>query len=867
MPTDINKGFDNGDLLRDIRVDILNPVTVKTASLERDIAAMKPKVDRSIIDIDSNISSKSITYDKNDGSPPTSVSLAGMFQEGSDLTIVDDNGTQYKKVTKLDVHSAKITQLIPGEVELQYEWDKIVPDNQKRLAIGKTGSASTTNPDALYFKGADITLDESIPGITTVNIPPAQPLMAAISSGTAQPITSIQLEGETSSSTVSNNKLTINLNAGGGGGTVTNQNFKGFFNSLGDLVSNIQDPINGKSFAYVKDSKIGGNYYTAYWYVSNDWTELKQDPALLYTAPSAPTPSGVFSIKPNPGISVDSNGQLDLDGLSTPQLPSHFKGFFDSLADLKTAVPKPVVGQDWAYVKGPGGGWMIYRSGMQGSASKWDVVAPLGSFAVVDKKEGPTSFAQSFGIYKDESWDLDSKGVLSLKPVDTTTNIVISGHDGSTVGGKISNMKFDEGKSFAEVDQSTLVIKNPQRVIEYNNTWELAHNTQDYRGNIFFDTTSRTWMGWCDPEQQGAVGAKWTRIAHADMSLEVKGLTRRFPWKTPEVIPGVTKDNGQWFHNGFTYVPSDNENLPESFRDTNGAYIMTMARGSEDDKFTNTRYQVCYSDADVSECYIRRLKPTSPGSELDWSPWVRTSFSKKDITDHENDPSAHKNIIKYHKVTSFTAKYVNFLTQGGVVPGIAGGFVRGSNCDLITDNYGYTIGADYFEVPYNGQFRLGGEFVISGYSNSMNEYPNGDWVVTLSRNKKDQPGVFETLKAFKYTHSIHKNRYPPLSFFLENVEINEGDKVYVSISFSNPILGISTHPDVYFVPVKSHLYIEDMETRAGSNIAKTYRKHMANLNALGNLEVKAHFLNYAEGSSVRVYGDKVIKDPIEMKPE
>ncbi|MGL5014967.1 MAG: hypothetical protein ACRC6V_11860, partial [Bacteroidales bacterium] len=261
MPTDINRGFDDGDLLRNIRVDILNPVTVKTKALGEDLDRAKVKIDDSINFIDKDIANKALIIGKHGSAIRDSVSLAGMFQEGSDLTIADDNGTQYQKVTKLDIHEAKIVQLTPGELELHYEWDKIVPDHQTKLTVGKTGVAATTNPDALYFKGEDITLENVIPGVTTVNIPPAKPLTVSIPGGTPAipqpvPVTTIELEGDSGGSVINNGKLTLHLNSGSGG-TITNQNFKGFYSSLGDIYSEVSDPVSGKSYAFALDSKYG----------------------------------------------------------------------------------------------------------------------------------------------------------------------------------------------------------------------------------------------------------------------------------------------------------------------------------------------------------------------------------------------------------------------------------------------------------------------------------------------------------------------------------------------------------------------------------------------------------------------------------
>lgn len=853
MTVILDKGFANEDRLVDIRQELLNPIAVKVASLESKLTTIEGEVKGAFTGVDKDLDAKEIMFTTSDPNHSPVVSLDGMFREGSDLELVDGKGTSYKDVAKIHFTDSETVQTTKGEVEVHYPWDKIVTANQDKLVIGKAGTITTRTPKALYFKGPSITVTDTTDEITTVEVPkiPDQMVATISSANTPVPINSIELDGNIGTSIIKDGKLTIDLPTGGSG-VLSSDNFKGFFGSLGDIISQVTDPKDGKSFAFALDSKYGGQYYTPYFYVNGTWAELKQDPALLYSGTSSATPQGVFSIKPSDKIQIDSNGQLDLDGLSTPQLPNYFVGFYNSLDELKVEVPRPITYQSFAFVKGPGGGWLNYRADMQGSASLWRVVAPLGSFSFVD--ENASSYSQVFGINKSDSWEVTSRGLLTLKPIASNIKAEVVDYKGDLVKGSFDTINFPSGKSYANIQNNRLTLQHPQQVIEYNSTWEAAHNTQDYRGNIFFDTTSRCWMGWSDPSAQGAVGAKWTRIAHEDMSVEVKGISRRVPWKTPEVIPGTDKDNGRWYHNGFTFVPRDESNLPDSFRERAGAYIMTMAKGNEDDKFAAERYQVCYSDEDVSETYIRRLKPGSPGAELDWSPWLRTSFSKKDITDHENDPAAHKNVIKYHKVTSFTAKYSDFVNQTG-----DGGnsSVRGDNCDLICDNYGYTEGTDYIEVPYTGKFRISGGLAFSGYSTKA--VTQTQWTVIFSIKTAADPTSVTLLKSYRYVHTPTNEKYPPLEYLMEDVEIKEGDKVYMNIRSSDPNAVKTSHPNLYFVPIKSYIVAEDMNTRAGSKIGATYRKQLGNLNSYGNIEVKAHHTDYDVAKSVRVYGDKISK--------
>ncbi|MGL5014184.1 MAG: hypothetical protein ACRC6V_07840, partial [Bacteroidales bacterium] len=589
-----------------------------------------------------------------------------------------------------------------------------------------------------------------------------------------------------------------------------------------------------------------------------------QDPALLYNDVATPTPAGVFSIKPNPAITIDANGQLNLDGLATPQLPSHFKGFFDNLQALKDAVPRPVIGQDWGYVKGPSG-WMVYRAGSQGSASNWQVVAPLGSFALVDKKDGPTSFAQSFGIYKDDSWDLDSKGILSLKPVDTTTNVVISGQDGTTVGGKISNIKFESGKPYAEVDASTLVIKSPQQIIDYNATWESAHKLEEFRGSLFYDTTSKTWMGCNDPDAGGGVDVKWTKLMHRGMSDQVKDLVRRVPAKAPNAIGGVLGDSGYWHFNGVTFLEKQDTNLPEEFREKCGGYITTTVQDADTAGVSIPQYrmQTCTPDREEGGTWVRRFLSTqSPGAQTSWSPWVRTSFSHKDIEDHENNPAAHKNVIKYYRVFALNGNCQSIFAQ--TAGNSLGGF-HADNGVPLADNYGFTDSEkDYLDVPYQGSYRIKGAISLSGYNERVNRYPTGRWQLVF-RKKDRVTQAYSSIGQAYYEHSDESKPYPSFSFVIDDINIDKDQEVVTNFTFSQKEALRSQHPDLYLVPSRSNLVLEDSKTRAGSAISNGMRLFFGNLDVIGNVGIKSHHSDLSKpDSQIRVYGEKVNKTLVPM---
>lgn len=868
MPVDIKKGFDDGDLLRDIRRDLLNPIAVKVANLESSVSNLTTETGKALQTATVNTPTKTITFTKGVGAPITA-DLTGMFREGSDLELIDEVGTSYKDIAKIHFSDTTIINTSKGEAEVHYQWDKIVPRYQEPLTVMKSGETLTTTPKLLAFKGKGVKVISTSAAITTVEFDePATQILASIPGKGITipvPISQIELEGETSSSELSNGKLTIHLNTGGSG-PLSSQNFLGFFATLGDLQSAVPNPLDGKSFAFVKDMKLGGSYYTPYFYVNGAWNELKQDPALTYSGPKDPMTHGVFSIKPSEKITVDHLGQLDLDGLSAPADPKFFHGFYDDVNQLKAAVPNPTLDLSFAYVKhGSGSGWEGLRYVAHGSSTrKWETVNAVGGFSVIDKKVGPTRSSAGFGIYQNDDFEMDAKGILSLKPIDTTTNVVISDGKGDTTGGKVNAIRFENGKPYAQVDGTILTIKSPQQLIEYDSTWERAHPLEDYRGSLFYDITSRSWMGCDDPTAGGAVDVKWTHLLHRNMSNEVKDLVKRVPAKTPEVLPGPLGDTRSWDYNGVTYIEQGSEHLPDEFRDRCGGYITTTVNDKDQPGVTipQHRIQTCTPDRETGGTWVRRFKSTgTPGSQTGWSDWVRTSFSHKDIENHMEDKNAHKSVIKFYKAASFSAQYSKFYNQS---VGGTGGGVRGGNCSLMVDNYGaLNEDEDYMCPAYDGDFRVRGVLAFAGYSDK--NIPVGQWNVTVRLKHKDS-SAWRTIGHFRSKEmAASSKKFPLISFETSPEEILSTDEIVINVTYTNTSSLITDHPGLYFVPLRSHFVLEDENTRAGTNIARTFGKHAGNVDIMGDVGVRVHYTNIPNSTgAIRVYGEALSHTPAEM---
>ncbi|MGL5013218.1 MAG: hypothetical protein ACRC6V_02860 [Bacteroidales bacterium] len=856
------KIFENLDYLHVVRNDHLNPLIRKVENeIVPVVDLLEEEMQKTFKDVTLDTTSKILKFERSAGGGFQQIELEPIMPEFEGIGVENDKGVgPGSGIHNLVLKDANVTR--SGDAaNIEYDWAKIVGDNTKDLQVG-TLAGGNKPVKYLFFKGANVTYTGNEIATVDVPVPPSQ-IMASIQGTPSVAIKEIILEGDTAASSITDDKLTINLSSGGGVAPVSSDNFKGFFASLGDLKEKVKDPVNGKSYAFAQD---GGSYYVPYLYINNKWIELKQTPSLTYKAPGEPLPEGVFTIKPSDKIKVSEKGELDLDGLSTPQLPSHFKGFFTTLDELKTEVPNPVLHQDWAYVRNnASGGLLAYRSDQKGSARLWSVIAPLGSLALVDRVTTPNNYKQAFGIYKDDNWEMDDKGLLSLKSIDTSTKVIITDPAGVPSEGDITSIKFEGGKSLAEITNKEVTIHHPQRIINHTATWEDTHKVEDYRGSLFYDATSKTWMGCNDPDTGGGVGVKWTRVVHRGMSDEVKSLVRRVPAKAPDVIPGNLGDHGLWAFNGVTYIEQYSEHLPEDFKDQCGGYITTSVQDKDKEGVTIPQYrmQTCVADRDEGGTYVRRWKMNgSPGASVEWSPWVRTSFSHKDMEAHMADPGAHKSVIKYYRGTSFSANCILFANQS---EGGSPGGIRATNCDLMFDNYGsVSQGEDYMDVPYKGDFRISGNIAFAGYKENNTKLPEGRWQV-LVRIQKIGTTEWRTINQFTYEQTSKTGKFLPMSFETDKVEMEPTDKVVINITFSNNAAIQREHPALYYVPMKSYVVIEDFNTHVGSYMAKTISDRLSSVDTFGEVGVRVHHSDPDRPTSaIRVYGENLTKKSTPM---
>lgn len=865
---DVDKGFDNQDFLKNIREDVLNPIAVRVKTLRDEMGEVKPIAKSAYTHVEENLIDKALTFHSDNGD--NRIDLDGMFKEFHGVTAGNNSDPDLTGIEGFHFPNSELSRDIGTDIaKVTYDWDKLVKDNQDRLTVAKTDALVTYEPKAIYFKGDSVKLTDASGIITVEVLDPPSPIMGQINSGSESTVDKIKLTGKTENSDLSGGVLTINLPEGGAGG---DDNFKGFYDDLADLQTKVTNPINSKSYAFVRDATLSGGYYTPYFYVNDNWSLFKQDPALLYTPAGASTTKGVFSIKPDPRIKISDTGELDLSSLGIDETKINFHGFFDTQAALEAAVPTPIADKSFAYIKHTNGAWMgkMYRHGTEGGMA-WYIMAPLSAFSLVKNATEQGTIPQPFyGIYKNDRWDIDGNGIAAFVEKDTEMDAAVLEPGGQAKTGKFKKLQFMDGESYVTLQNGTLFVNNPQRVIEYDDYFDEENAEDFYQGSLYYDKKNKRWMGRDSTSHTSTVNS-WTPVVHRGMSDEVKGLSFRFPWKTPEITPiTATEDHARWYNNGFTYLTKGDPNLPDTFRSDAGGWIMTMARhfdkDVDDDDFAKSRFQVCYSDWDVSETYVRRLVVESSGGKLNWTPWLRTSYSKQDMNNHEEDPGAHKSTIKWHKAVAFGANCVKFMEQEGADR--LQGELRDDNCTLIVDNYGFTdlsSAAGFTQTPYRGKFVVSGAISFSGYREEEVSTPAvGIWYVVIGKRSEPvsgQPGTFQVLQTFTHQHTGGKKvEFKPMSFRSSEFELDPTDKIYVHIYFSDPAGITKESPNLYFCPGRSYIVIEDSKTLCGSYIAETQRKLYSNVDVAGETGLKIHHNQYDPNKQIRTYGTKVTKN-------
>lgn len=866
-------GFDDKDTLRDIRTLTLNPLAEK---VERQIAPDLNKAKNDILlshkEVSLTNATKTLVFTKHDGKT-TSINLTPIIPNEFKGINVSGNTGSSTDVINLAFEDGSVTKT-SGITTVTYDWNDIVPNHQEKLIVKQDGSTTIYRPETLTFKGSGVTVSQTTPGVTVVEVDdPTAPLIGKIGTGADTTITKIAIAGKWQDSDITDGTMTIHLPDGGGPAGVGG-NFQGFFETEGDLISSVTSPINGKSYAYVRDAKFKGKYYTPYMYVSGKWTEAPVDPALSYDEPDVAEPQGVFSIKPNSKIKVDKLGQLDLDGLAD----GNFHGFYETEDDMKAAIKNPIVDRSAAYVRLATGGFSLYQYKMTGSqVLGWVRVVPYGMSSVVKKNEAGTivSAQPVYGFLENNGLRIDD-GLVVLKEPEKQS-VTVTAAEKAPAGGsgsgtekttQVDRLHFVGGIYVdTTTEPGTARIHHPQKVIHYNAAFEEEHKTSNYLGHIFYDDNAKAWMGWSEGLDGFDVTPKWTRVIHRGMSDEVKGTTLRLPIKAPKVTPGTLGDNRQWEHTGWSYVESATDAGFSSDYQNKGLYIQTYCREFQGDAphdRPSKRMQIAFieeTDSSETEIFVRIQDSGAGQTDPFWKPWFKASVSQKDLNSHRLDPAAHASTIKFHKVASLIGKFDDIRKYNGGSG--EGGLINGLYSSLLADNYGHTdVGDSIMKAPYRGEFRISGNLALSGYNDSIANYPEGTWRILI--RKKVGTGNYTEVVNASYKHTSPSKPYPLLSFMIEDIEMEAEEALYVHITFDKADDLINRHPFVYFVPVRSNIVMEDMNTSAGANIAKSFRTLYGNVDVFGDVGFRVHRRSYDSGT-IRSYGVVVDKTPVVME--
>ena len=851
MATDVNKGFDDQDQLRRIREDVLNPIAVRVTDLRTRMTKAEEVTTDAFIGATPLKDTQEIAFTVK-GKNPVKVDLTGMFREGSDLALVDGKGNKIPKVNEIAVQDGLITNHGDGSTEISYDWDKIVTTHQDKLAVGKFGQPATQKPNYLVFKGATTDVNHS-GDVTTVTIPEQEPFSGKIGPGTAQAIDEIHLIGNTSGSTFDGTTLQIHL-PDGGSGPGASQNFQGFFSSLGDVESQIPSPVEGKTLAYAQVNYAGGLYYDPYFYVNGTWQRLKPEPSLVYS-PATGNTQGVYSIKPDDRITIDSQGQVDLSGLSVKPEDQFFHGFFETQADLDAAVPKPTLERSFAYVKHNSGAWIGKTYKRVDGSNQWTVIAPIGATCMVDTPSSIGVPTPIYGIYNNNQWEVDTKGIMSLKPGAMEFPVEITSSADSTVKrGVFDSVQYMGGSGNVFLNNKKLFIQHPQQIIEYDSTFEDEHNDIEFMGNLYYDKTSRTWMGWGVPETAGAVDKKWSRVLHPKMSDEVKDLSLRNPPKAPYADPGILGDTASWRYTGWTYIRKDDPQLPEAIKEICGAYISTIIQDVENDTARpQERFQICYADQQNSDCFVRTWNKgsTTGSSDYGWRPWVKISMNQSSIDNHNEDPNAHKNHHKFYKVGTVDATWAELKAGNSKI--------KDSDLLLIADSHGISKdGEEGLTIPYDGQFRFSGRVEFDSWKSTSAPFLKPQFIMYVY---KITPSLETIIAEFGYNHSDHTKPVPPLKWKSGPITLKTGDKI--RFEFKEFTGALNNETNLRMVPSRTYFVVEDVNTTAGSRIATTHKRTMGAINSRSDVGVNVHL---AAGSkdNVRVYGLPLATTTVDM---
>ncbi|MGL5012808.1 MAG: hypothetical protein ACRC6V_00745 [Bacteroidales bacterium] len=901
--------FSPNQTLKSIRENSLNPVIERVLQVEGNIEANIAPTQRTVYkNVIFDKDKSTLTFEKVGKDDPTAPQASTVIDLSSIVPVYAGieikgytthgdagfpGGGDERSISKIKFEDANISKDVDGFGKVVYVWDKIVPAFQKDQTVSITGA--TTGPGKGPYTALEVvglgapeyftyTSAGLKAGTVRIDMPiiPEQMTAQVVggSSTDIKPINKIEVRGTVGGSIIDGTTLQIDLPSGAGKFNVGY--FQGFFNSINQIPDS-KDLVVDRSSAYVMmEVSPGLSVYVLHMYkgpsVTDKWYPTPTKPGLIYEGSGAGDPAqGVSTIKNNPLITVTPTGQLDLDELGKHGGSvgnEYFLGIYDTVDEIRN-IPNPTADKSYALLRNASAknGYLpySYRKDNAGGADapEWRLTPALGHLVYVatdnPPSELPAVYTPIYGI-KAEGSTVDDKGVITIPSggaSSNTINVMVTNAAGTDPQrGDVRTFRFN--RMVGDVEYTTgsnrIELHPAQRnILKVDDAWIATHNTKDYLGKLYYDVSTGKWMGMNDKDVTDP-NDSWTSVIHSGMSDQVVSLDTRYP-KQNTPITSATPTTDVWGVSGMSYLPEKNESLPSEIKDTAGGFINTdikkntAAAGSDSNE---TRIQTCHADDDSGRVFMRSYQ-TATNS---WNPWVRTSFSTNDMKAHQEDPAAHRTVIKYYRLLAVHGKYQDIHAQ---TEAQSAGAILATNVYTIADNYGYSGDLkNYLDAPYSGTFSIGGVCSFSGYKDTDKKFQIGVWQLILRKRTSSTAGEYSPVAQFRYEHTNENKPYPSLRFRVEDVSLLEHQELIANLTFNNNEALKVTHPDLYMVPTRSYVYIEDKECRAGSYIGNAHRVLYGNVDVIGDVGVKSHHTDFKPDKTIRVFGEVVNKTPVEM---
>ncbi|MGL5964599.1 MAG: hypothetical protein ACRCZ2_09445, partial [Fusobacteriaceae bacterium] len=875
--------------LKSIRENSLNPVIERVFTVEGNVETLIPKINTAYDNVTFNTGNSKLTFTRIGGGATTEIDLSSIVPvyAGIEVKGVGETGSgDIKNTNKLSFDDGVVVKNGDDYTNVSYNWSALVLKHQlftgARIDPEKSyvdfSEIDILGVGKKYFKIREATT--AVPGTLTIDLPEIPEILQGSIEGKTPAVSdvkSIKVTGNVGGSIINNGILYVDLPSGGGARTT--RFFEGFFSSVGDLEAAVHDPYLDRSCAYVMIDSV----YVLHMYKGKDdgWKPVKTRATIIYKGQGATPDQGVASIKHDDYIKINSEGELDLSELGKHggELPAKdFKGIFATVEEIKALKDDLIEDMSYAMLRNANAknafSTYYYRKETPDVDAAWNLTPNLGHLVLVEDAMEVGKYKPIYGVKAPSSAFSNKRGVLDLTKgnikgtIKATISSRVEGVPMSTEDIKVIRFPLGAADAYITGDKTTLSMNPAQMVIpNFGKDWVDAHSTDDYIGKIYYNNDTGRWLGMTDKLPPGKF-SKWTTIAHRGMSDQVFSLVNRYP---EQLIPfkKVSPTGDPWSVSGRAYLPKDSEDLPPELKDKTGGFLQTdvkMNTAAEGEKPNEIRTQICRPDDGSGGVWQRSYDCDA----IEWKPWVKTSFSTEDLQAHKDDPKAHQETFKYYRAYALLGNIKTIFAQQ--TGDMSGGF-QGPNSMLLADSHGYSPLEEYnyLDAPYDGTFNINGVLSFSGYTETktgtIDPVTLGTWSIFLRKKKKGTQEDWDQAGYFTYEHTDTTKPYPPLFFFLKDMDLLSNQEVVINVNFSEAATLIEKHPYLYLAGSRSNIAIQDKATRAGGAIVGALRKLYGDLDTFGNVGLRAHYtVPETESGPIRTYATRVEKTLVEMKP-